>query len=139
MPSTPRDSSSDDAQDPSPRTRPLAAALLGVEGLLIAAAATYCFITAASGALDGRLGTGLGIFLLVFAVGAVLAARSLLVKGRFGLGYGITWQFFQALVGASMLRGAMYWQGALALGLAIWIFVLLTRLVSSTPLPTRRG
>lgn len=102
---------------------------------MLAAAATYCFLMVAAGDLHGRLGTGLGIFLLVFALGTALAARSILVSGRFGLGYGITWQLFQALVGASMLRGALYWQGALALVLAIVLFVLLLGLVRSTPLP----
>lgn len=124
-----------DAADPGPRSRPTVAALLGVEALMLAAAATYCFLAASGGGLDTRLGMGLGVFLVLFALGLALAARSILVKGRFGLGFGITWQMFQALVGASMLRGAMYWQGALALLLAIAVFVLLTRLVRSTPLP----
>ena len=53
----------------------------------------------------------------------------------FGLGFGLTWQLFQALIGASLLRGALYWQGGLALLLAVAVFVLLTRLVRSTPLP----
>lgn len=126
-----------DATDPSPRTRPLTAALLGVEALMLAAAATYCFAIVPAGEIPSRLLTGLGIFLIVFALGAALAARSILVKGRFGLGYGITWQLFQALVGVNMLRGGMYWQGGLALVLAIVLFVHLLRLVRSTPLPHR--
>lgn len=126
-----------DGEDPSPRIRPTAAVLLGVEALMLAAAATYCFVMVSAGDLHARLGTGLGIFLVVFAIAAAVAARSILAKGRFGLGYGITWQMFQALVGTSMLRGALYWQGALALGLAIILFVLLLRLVRSTPLPNR--
>lgn len=124
-----------DADDPSPRTRPTVAALLGVEALMLAAAATYCFVIVPAGEIPTKLLTGLGIFLLVFALGAALAARSILVKGRFGLGYGITWQLFQALVGVNMLRGTLYWQGALALGLAVVLFLLLLRLVRSTPLP----
>ncbi|APX32422.1 hypothetical protein BH708_06450 [Brachybacterium sp. P6-10-X1] len=120
---------------PGPRIRPTVAALLGVETLLLAAAATGCFVLVAGGGLNGRFGTGLGIFLLIFAAGTALAARSILVAGRFGLGYGITWQLFQALVGASLLRGGLYWQGGLALGLAIVLFVLLLNLVRSTPLP----
>lgn len=127
-----------DAPDPSPRTRPIVSALLGLEALLLAAAATYCFIGAADGAFDARFGNGLGVFLLLFAVALGVAARSILVKGRFGLGWGITWQLFQALVGASMLNAAMYWQGALGLVLSIVLFVMLTRLVKSTPIP-RRG
>jgi hypothetical protein len=137
MPTAPRPSArtAGDADDPSPRSRPLVAALLGVEALMLAATATYCFVAVAGGGLDARFGTGLGVFLLLFGVGVGLAARSILVRGRFGLGFGITWQLFQALVGASLLRGALYWQGALALVLAVVVFVLLTRLVRSTPLP----
>lgn len=121
--------------DPRGPVRPAAAALLAVEALLLVVTATYCFLGVSSGALDGRFGTGLGIFLLVFAAGVAVAARSLLHRGRFGLGFGVTWQLFQALVGASLLRGAMYWQGALALLLAIAAFALLLSLVRSTPLP----
>lgn len=126
-----------DSADPTLRSRPLVAALLGLEALLLAAAATYCFVAVAGGSLYPRLGIGLGAFLLLFALALAVAARSILVRGRFGLGWGITWQLFQALVGASMLNGSMYWQGALALVLSIVLFVLLTRLVHSTPLPSR--
>ncbi|ATG54443.1 hypothetical protein CFK41_06420 [Brachybacterium ginsengisoli] len=126
-----------DAEVADPRRRPVVAALLGLEALLLAATATYCFIGVSGGMLDTRFGTGLGIFLLLFALALAVAARSILVKGRFGLGFGITWQLFQALIGASLLRGALYWQGALALILAVVLFVLLTRLVTSTPLPGR--
>ncbi|HEX7352854.1 hypothetical protein [Brachybacterium sp.] len=141
MPTAPRSSARTavDAEDPGPRTRPLAAALLGLEALMLAAAATYCFVAVSGGVLDARFGTGLAVFLLLFALGVGLAARSILAKGRFGLGFGITWQLFQALVGASLLRGALYWQGGLALLLAVVLFVLLTRLVSSTPLPGDRS
>ncbi|GAA1288353.1 MULTISPECIES: hypothetical protein [Brachybacterium] len=137
--STPRraDGRPADVEDPSPRLRPAAAGLLGIETLLLLAAATFCFVMVSAGNLHARLGTGLGIFLIIFAVGTALASRSVLVKGRFGLGYGITWQMFQALVASSMLRGGMYWQGALGLALAIAVFVLLLRLVRSTPLPDR--
>lgn len=125
-----------DSSEPSRRTRPLVAALLGLEALLIAAVATYSFVAVAQGGLDTRFGTGLGAFLLLFALAAALAARSILARGRFGLGYGMTWQFFQALVGASLIRAGMYWQGGLALLLSIVLFVLLARLVTSTPLPS---
>lgn len=121
--------------DPDPRSRPLAAAGLGLEALLLAAVATLCLVWTAGGQLDARIGAGLGIFLLLFAAGAGLAARSVVARGRFGLGYGITWQMFQALVGASLLRGGLLWQGGLAIVLAVAVFVLLTRLVRSTPLP----
>jgi hypothetical protein len=137
MPTPPRTSRPADAEDPGPRTRPRAALLLGLEALMLAAAATFCFVAAAGGGMSARLGAGLGIFLLLFAAGAALAARSVLARGRFGIGFGITWQMFQALVGASMLRAEMYWQGALAIVLAVAAFVLLARLVRSTPLPSR--
>ncbi|GAA4521702.1 hypothetical protein GCM10023160_09040 [Brachybacterium paraconglomeratum] len=126
-----------DGPDPSPRSRPIVALLLGIEALLLAAAATYCFVAVSGGDLHARLGIGLGVFLLLFALLLGLAARSILQRGRFGLGWGITWQLFQALVGGSMLNASMYWQGTLALILAITLFVLLTRLVHSTPLPQR--
>lgn len=136
MPTDPRSSARVvDAEDPGPRTRPLAAALLALEALLLAATATYCFLGASSGALDARFGVGLGLFLLLFALALALAARSLLARGRFGLGFGITWQLFQALTGASLLNASLYWQGVLGLALAVTLFVLLTRLVRSTPLP----
>ncbi|ASK64902.1 hypothetical protein CFK39_02595 [Brachybacterium avium] len=128
----------DDAEDPSLRSRPVVAALLAAEALLLAATATYCFVGVSGGFLNARFGLGLGAFLLLFALGLGVAARSILAKGRFGLGFGITWQLFQALIGASLLRGALYWQGALALLLAVALFVLLTRLVRSTPMPGGR-
>lgn len=125
------------AEDPGPRIRPAAAILLGLEALLLMGVATYSFVMVAAGVLPGRLGVGLGVFLLVFAAGAGLAARSVLAKGRFGQGYGLTWQLFQALVGASLLRVGMSWPGGIALVLAVVVFVLLMRLVRSTPLPHR--
>ncbi|MDN5898633.1 MAG: hypothetical protein L0H74_01030 [Brachybacterium sp.] len=136
MPSDPQSSvRAVDAEDPGLRPRTVVAALLAVEALLLAATATYCFVGVSGGILNARFGMGLGVFLLLFALGLGVAARSILAKGRFGLGFGITWQLFQALTGASLLRGSLYWQGALALLLAVVLFVLLTRLVRSTPLP----
>ncbi|UVY82464.1 hypothetical protein NLU66_09420 [Brachybacterium sp. NBEC-018] len=127
------------ASERDPRIRPVAAALLALEAVLLVAVATFCFVGVSGGQLDGRFGTGLGVFLLLFAAGAAVAARSILVRGRFGLGYGITWQLFQALVGASMLSGGLVWQGALGLVVAIAAFLLLLSLVRSTPLPTGEG
>ena len=142
--SSPRGRSADDrasgpatATDPSPRIRPVVSTLLGLEALLLLTAAVYCFVSVSGGGLQARLGIGLGIFLLLFAAGTALAARSVLAKGRFGIGFGITWQMFQALVGASMISSGMVWQGAIALVLAIATFVVLARLVRSTPLPSR--
>ena len=124
-----------DAPERDPRIRPAAAVGLVLEAVLLVGVATFSFVGVSSGQLDPRFGTGLGVFMLLFAVAAGLAARSVLVRGRFGLGYGITWQLFQALVGASMLRGGLIWQGALALVLAIGVFLLLLSLVRSTPPP----
>lgn len=121
--------------DPRPYTRPAAAVVLVLEALMIAVAATASFWLSRTADETAGLMVALGVFLLVFALGAALAARSVLQRGRFGLGYGVTWQLFQALVGASLLRGGLYWQGALALVLAIVGFVLLLQLVRSTPLP----
>ncbi|PMC76552.1 hypothetical protein [Brachybacterium sp. UMB0905] len=124
-----------DAPDPSPRTRPVAAILLGCETGVLILAAGYCIVAVTGGLIAGRFGIALAVFLLLFAAATGLAARSVLASGRFGLGFGITWQFFQALVAASMLRGGLYWQGGIALALAIATFVQLSRLVRSTPLP----
>lgn len=137
MPTAARPSRPADAEDPSPRSRPVAALLLGAEALLLVVTASYFLLAAAHGGITSKLGIGLGVFLLLFAVGVGLAARSVLARGRFGTGFGITWQLFQALVGASMISSGMVWQGALALVLAIAVFVQLARLVRSTPLPSR--
>lgn len=116
-----------DSPDSSPRRR-TAVILLAVEALLLAAAAVYCASLAVAGEVTGRFGLGLAVFLGLFTIAVAVAAHSLRRGGRFGIGFGITWQMFQALVGASMLRGAMYWQGALALGLSIALFIMLTTL-----------
>src|SRR5699024_10591600 len=86
-----------DAPDPGPRGRPGVASLLGDEALLLVITATYCFIGVSGGILDARFGVGLAVFLLLFALARGVAARSILVKGRCGLGFGITWQLLQAL------------------------------------------
>jgi hypothetical protein len=54
------------------------------------------------------------------------------------VGYGITWQMFQALVAASLLRGGLITAGLILLVLAITGFVLLLRLVQGTPTPLDR-
>ena len=124
-----------DSADPSPRRRPTVAGLLGLEALLLLATATFLIVTDSGEGVGARMGTALGVFLILFAAALGLGARSIMARGRFGLGFGITWQLFQALVGASLLRGGLYWQGALALLLALAVFVLLFSLVRSTPLP----
>lgn len=128
---------SGEESDPRSGLRPVAAVLLGLEALVLAVPATYSFLAVLSGTISAQLGMGLGAFMLLFVLALGLAARSILVRGRFGLGFGVTWQLFQALVGVTLLRGALYWQGGLALLLAILTFVLLTQLVRSTPLPGR--
>ena len=75
MPTAPDSTRPADAEDPGPRTRPRAALLLGVETLVLTAAATFCFVAASGGGMTARLGVGLGIFLLLFAAGTALAAR----------------------------------------------------------------
>lgn len=137
MPSTPRPGSPtpETQDDPRPHIRPAAALVLALEALMIAAAATASFWLSRTAGQSAGLMIALGVFMLVLALGAAIAARSVLLRGRFGLGYGVTWQLFQALVGASLLRGGLYWQGALALVLAVAGFLLLLQLVRSTPLP----
>ena len=95
-----------DAPERDPRIRPAAAVGLVLEAVLLVGVATFSFVGVSSGQLDPRFGTGLGVFMLLFAVAAGLAARSVLVRGRFGLGYGITWQLFQALVGRACCAAA---------------------------------
>src|SRR5699024_10399493 len=134
MPTEPRPAARPvDAADPTPRSRPTVAALLGIEALMLAAAATYSFLGVSGGALGAAVAVGLGVVLLLSALDPAGAAGSGLSRGGFGLGFGITGQRFQALVGVGLVRGALYWQGALALLLAVALFVLLTRLVRATP------
>lgn len=118
-----------------PRTRRAAAALLGVEGLALLALATFAFAVIARTPQGGRFGTGLGLFLVLFALALAAAARSVLLRTRFGVGYGITWQLFQALVGGSLLTAGLLVEGFAAIGAAIAAFVLLTRIARATPLP----
>ncbi|MFC0674504.1 hypothetical protein [Brachybacterium hainanense] len=118
-----------------PRLRRPAAVLLGLEGLALLGLATFAFAVIAQVEGGGRFGTGLGVFLVVFALALLAAARSVLQRGRFGVGYGITWQLFQALVGGSLITAGMLLEGAVAILAAIAAFVLLTQIVRATPLP----
>lgn len=107
------------------RRRRTGALLLLAEALLLLTAAGYCLKIGSDGIVSARFALGIGGFLLVMAIAVGAAARSLAGGGRYGIGFGITWQMFQALVGASMLSGGLLWQGALALLLAISTFVVL--------------
>lgn len=78
---------------------------------------------------------GLAAFLALFALLVGLAAVSVLRGGRFGVGFGITWQMFQSLASASLLRGSLYLSGAFGLISAIVAFVLLLNLARDTPTP----
>lgn len=121
--------------DPLSRIRVAAAVLLGLEALGLLALATFALGVVAQAAGAGRFGTGLGVFLILFALLLVIAARSVLRGGRFGPGYGITWQLFQVLVGGSLLGAGFFVEGLLAVGLAVAVFVLLVRLARAGSLP----
>ncbi|EWS80817.1 hypothetical protein [Brachybacterium phenoliresistens] len=116
-------------------TRRAAAALLALEGLALLGVATFAFAVIARVPEGGRFGTGLGIFVIAFALAVFAAARSILARTRFGVGYGITWQLFQALVGASLLTAGLIPEGFAAIAVAVATFVLLTRIARATPLP----
>ena len=117
----------------STRSRRIASALLGVEAVGLAALATTALVNASSGTAPTTFALALAAFLLLFAVLVGVAAVSLVRHGRFGVGYGITWQMFQALVAATMLRASMYLVGAAALVLAIAAFVLLFDVARNAP------
>ncbi|MCS6710995.1 hypothetical protein JSY14_02810 [Brachybacterium sp. EF45031] len=118
------------------RRRRLAAGLLGTEAVLVLVLATSALVRRAEAPAEvqGML-TALAVFLGVFALGLAFAVVSLLRRGRFGLGYGVTWQLFQALVCATMLSSGMLLTGAVGLALAIVTFTALLALVRATPLP----
>lgn len=118
-----------------PRLRPLGVILLALEAAALAVLAVLMLSRAGSGDMGESFAIALGVFIAVFALGVALAARSLARRGRFGTGFGITWQLFQALVSASMLNYGIYVPGAIGLVLAIAAFVVLLQLVRTTPLP----
>lgn len=108
-----------------------AAALLGLEALGLAAVATRVLIGAAAPTGIPRLAVPLAVFILLFAAAAALAARSVLAGTRFGIGYGITWQLFQALVAANMLSSSLMPFGLVGMALAILTFILLLRIAQA--------
>lgn len=127
------------APPPASRTRPLAVAILGLESVALLAMASLVLVdTAGHPELTPSFGRALSAFIALFAVAVGVAAISLLRGGRFGVGFGITWQLFQTLVSVSLLRGALYLPGVIGLILAIAAFVLLLSLARTTPTPLER-
>lgn len=119
------------ASEPMRGARLGAAALLAVEALALAAVATRVLIGAAAPTGLPRIAVPLAVFILLFAAAAGFAARSVLARTRFGIGYGITWQLFQALFSANMLSSSLWPYGLGGLALAIGAFVLLLRLAQA--------
>lgn len=108
--------------------RRAAMVLLAVEAAALLAVATLLLVRSFTGTGLPTLAIALAVFLLVFAAALALAVRSLAGGTRFGIGFGITWQLFQALVGASMLNSGLVLTGFLAILTAVATFVLLTKL-----------
>ena len=125
--------------DAPERSRVPAASVLALEALGLLALASIVALDGTGSEASRTFLLGLAGFLALFAVLVALAAASVVRRGRFGVGFGITWQLFQALTAASMLRGGMLTAGGIGLVLAIVAFVLLLRLVSSTPTPLDEG
>lgn len=109
--------------------------ILVLEAVAAAAIAVLMVSRLGSGDLGENLALGLGVFIGLLALALLLGARSLARRGRFGLGFGVTWQLFQALVTSNMLSAGMLLAGGIGLGLAIAGFVVLLQLVRATPLP----
>jgi membrane protein implicated in regulation of membrane protease activity len=122
-------------QTPSLRLLRIGAALLGAEALVLVVGGVVVVSRLGAAGSGTRLVLGLGLFVFLFALLLVLAVRSLLRRTRFGVGWGVTWQLFQALLGASMLRSGMILPGAVCLVLAVAAFVPLTRIARTAPLP----
>lgn len=122
--------SSKNVDSPATRhpVRSLTALLLVCEALVLVGLAGYSATVLPNQAPGrGTFAVGLALFFATFAVLLGLGARSLLNKGRFGVSFSVTWQLFQALVGASLLERGLLLPGAIALLLAIVMFVLLLR------------
>lgn len=124
---------------PRTPTRTAAVVLLLAEAALLILAAGMNLWLVLGGALDARFGLALVAFLLVLAAAVGAAGRSVRRGGRFGVGFGITWQLFQALVAVSLLRAGLYLPGAVPLALAISGFIALTRVAGSNHERALRG
>lgn len=115
-------------RDETPRARSarrVAIIAVGLEAVGMLALASVLLVRAGTASVAPQLSLALGIFLLIFAAALIAAVRSLVMRTRFGVGYGITWQLFQALVGASMLNAALIALGVMSIGLALMAFVAL--------------
>lgn len=108
-----------------------------LEGLVLLLAASVAVLDSSRPEVPRTFALGLALFLGIFAAAILLAAWSLLRRGRFGVGYGITWQLFQALIGASILSAGFLVIGVVVLGTAIAAFVLLLGVARSTATPLR--
>lgn len=125
------------ASDPAPRRRRVAAVLMALEGLVLLGAASIAVLDAGQPGVPRGFALGLALFLGIFAVAILLAAVSLIRRRRFGVGYGITWQLFQALVAASLLSSGFLLIGVAFLAVAIAAFLLLLGIARTTAMPLR--
>lgn len=131
---TPREE--DGASVPLQRMRRTAAVILGLEALALVGLASFTFLDVATAPeLPARFVIALGVFFLVFALLLAVATSSVLRGHRFGVGYGMTWQLFQALVGGSLLSAGLLLPAAFALLLSVAGFLVLFRLMRHTPTP----
>lgn len=108
------------------RLRKATCVLLACESMSLFAVALYSLMTL-SGGEASALAVPLALFFALFGLALVGAARSLWNFGRFGVSFGVTWQLFQALVGASLLRAGLIPAGAFAIIMAVVLFVVLLK------------
>ncbi len=94
---------------------------------MILAVGAYALVLLGRGEVSSRFGIALAVLMGIFVAALLLAARSLVAGGRFGVGYGITWQLFQCLIAVNLMMAHLYWQGAVALLLAIAVLVALVK------------
>ena len=125
----------DHAQPARALVRQVSVLLLVVEAIALVSAGVFSFVTLRSSQAQS-LGVSLALFFGIIAVALVLAAVSLWNFGRFGVSFSVTWQLFQALVGASLLRGGMISAGVYCIVMAVLVFVLLLKPGNK---PTRRN
>lgn len=118
------------------RARAAAVGLLALEALALLAFASLALLDGARS--SGELRTfalGLAAFLALLGILVGAAALSVMRGRRFGIGFGITWQLFQAFVGVTLLRGSLLGAGVFALATAVLTGILLLGLSRSTPTP----
>lgn len=119
------------SEPPRTRARTVGGVILWIETVMLAVVALLNLWLVSIGGVPARFGIGLSGFLLVLAVGVGIAARSLRRGGRFGVGFGITWQLFQALIAVSLLRAGIYPHGTVVLVLSVVGFVVLINVARS--------